>query len=495
MRALILAVGASISLQPAVAAEKPFDRAVAAVQARMAAIDGIDHVIPGRAIVLVEAGRKPIINVRGVARVGGPPVTADTPFYVASMTKAFVGLAAVRLDEAGIMPLDTNLAEVFPDMQAKGVDLRAVTMQRLLNHQLGFSARPLNFRTAYTDRIGVLDYSRIVTASAEPADAAFQYSNLGYLLYAAALEKQTGRSWKGWLDELVLTPLGMRYSSARSSDLTAVAWGHERVGDAWRSLPPKRDVVMHAAGGLFVSAGDMARFLDAEAGGRSAVAKAIFAKAQGTIVAMSMSHGPVKCIGYSLGWMRCEAFGETFLNHVGEYAGQRSIMLIVPARRVGFAAMFNSDSVTGGLSQELALTFIANLAGKTEGLPDAAAFAETYRRNAERYRQNRTREEQEARDAKEWGGWQWKPAPAELADYAGRYRDPAYGEVAVSVGGAGLEARINGTDLALQPAMRDRFGARLASYEDLMPMLFERDGEGWVKAVTVGEFRFERARD
>jgi hypothetical protein len=169
-------------------------------------------------------------------------------------------------------------------------------------------------------------------------------------------------------------------------------------------------------------------------------------------------------------------------------------MLVVPARRAAFAAMFNSDSMTGGLGQQLALIFAANLAGKTEGMPDAAAFAERYRQVAERYRQNRTREEQEARARPEWGGWKWVPAASELDDYHGVYRNPAYGEIRVEAGRDGLDATINGTRLALTPALRDRFGAALTSYDNLLPVVFERDSGGQVKAVTAGDFRFEQQR-
>jgi hypothetical protein len=50
--------------------------------------------------------------------------------------------------------------------------------------------------------------------------------------------------------------------------------------------------------------------------------------------------------------------GEVFLEHGGSYTGMRGQMVILPKRGVGFAAMFNSDSMTGGLSEELARTFI-----------------------------------------------------------------------------------------------------------------------------------------
>lgn len=492
MLAVVLFASGS-GTQPQVTAAKPFDRAVAAVEARIAQIDRVENTIPGSAIVAVQAGRSAVIDVRGVTRAdNGSRVTADTPFYIASMTKAFVGLMAVRLDEQQVMPLSLTLGELFPEMQVKGVDLTKVTMRNLLSHQVGFVAPALNMRTAYTDLIPTDAYPAIVAATQAPADAKFQYSNLGYLLYAAALERRTGRSWKSWLDDVVLDPLGMQHSSARSSDLSTVAWGHERVGDQWRMLPPKRDSVMHAAGGIVVSARDMARFLSAQAGAPSAIPKRTIAAAHSGTAVVDLKDGPMRCTGYSFGWIKCSAFGESFITHTGEYTGQRSVMVVVPARHAGFAAMFNSDSMTGGLGQQLAMAFVAELAGKGSAVPAPAELATMYRGMAERYRTSRTRHEQETRDKPEWGGWSWKPALPELNAYAGRYRNAGYGELDVSVGGRGLQAQLNGTAVSLEPAIRDRFGAAMTSYSNLFPIVFERNASGAVTAATFDDFRMER---
>jgi hypothetical protein len=133
-------------------ADNSFGRAVQAVEARLTEIDKIENTIPGRAIVAVQVGHRPLIDVHGTTRItDGEPVSPATPFYIASMTKAFVGLMAIRLDEAGIMPLGLTLSEVFPDMTVTGVNLRQVTMRRLLSHQVGFTAQALHipFRVTF----------------------------------------------------------------------------------------------------------------------------------------------------------------------------------------------------------------------------------------------------------------------------------------------------------------------------------------------------------
>ena len=496
MRGWMAAIVAGFSVQPALAAEKPFHRAVAAVQERMALIDRMDGVIPGRAIVAVEVGRKPVVDVRGVSKVdSGSPADSDMPFYIASMTKAFVGLMAVQLDAMGVMPLDTKLAAVFPDMQVEGVDMGALTMERLLTHQLGFRAVPLNVRTAFTDLVPVEDYSAIVTASGTPIEEQFRYDNLGYLLYAAALEKSTGRSWRSWIDDVLFDPLGMQHSSARTSDFYQVSHLHERYEDGWRTYAPKSDAIMHAAGGLVVSAADMARWLQANVGERSAIPAARFAKAQSTQVTLDMEQGPMRCTGYAFGWRRCEAMGEVILEHGGSYTGMRGQMVILPERGVGFAAIFNSDSMTGGLSGQLMQTFITAMAGRQDELPTPQEFAQRYAERAATYRSNRSREEGEQRADAKWGGWQWKPSPTDLAEYAGIYRHPAMGTLQLAVDGNGLVGRLNGTAMDLEGAKHDLFAAVLATDGEVEELTFSRAEDGTVRSATFDGDRFERASD
>ena len=148
-----------------------FDRAVAAVQARMEPIDAMEDRIPGRVLVFTSTGADPVVDVRGVANVEtGQSADADTPFYIASMTKAFVGLMAVRLDMDGTLPLETTLAEIYPGMRVEGVDLSQVTLRDALSHRLGFNSPALSFRTSYTDAVPVGEFAKVVNASQEPTD-------------------------------------------------------------------------------------------------------------------------------------------------------------------------------------------------------------------------------------------------------------------------------------------------------------------------------------
>ncbi len=486
---LFITAAATIPLTTPLAAEDDaaFERAVAAVQVRMAAIDAQPDRFPGRALVFAKAGAEPVIDVRGVANVEtGQPADGDTPFYIASMTKAFVGLLAVRLNQIGVMPLDTTLAEAFPDMRVEGVDLTQVTMRHALSHRMGFHSPALSLRTAYTDRAPAADYAAIVTASHETTDPAFSYTNNGYVLYAGALEQRTGRSWKSWLDQIVLGPLGMRHSSARTSDLPLASHTHEIYQSGWRTYAPKTDIIMHAAGGMVVSGADMARWLAANAGGDSPIATDVFEVAQTKQASTERGSGPVTCTGYAFGWATCEAAGIRFLEHGGTYTGARSEMIVLPDHGVGFAAMFNSDSMTGGLGMQLFTTFVIAYAGQDASLPPPYAFAARYAQMADQHRTNRSKDDGSASQ----GGWQ--PDLPRLASYSGTYSHPAFGVLTLASREGRLVGTLNGTKLFLRPAAQDQFVAQLATDNKAQDLRLVHDLAGSVASVDWGGTLFER---
>ncbi|MBW0145804.1 serine hydrolase [Sphingomicrobium clamense] len=493
MRMMMGAMAMLAAATPAAAQQNErFARAVQAVEERLHAVDALGE-YPGRALVMVKRGEAPIVDVIGSTRAeGGVAADGETPFYIASMTKAFVGLMAVRLDEMGVMPLDTTIGELFPEMKVEGIDFDALTMRDALTHQLGFRAPALNIRTAYTDLVPIKDYPAIVNAAGEANGEAFRYDNLGYLLYAAALEAKTGKSWRAWIDDVVFDPLGMTHTSARTSDFPEVSHSHEVRIDGPKTFAPKTDAIMHAAGGLVISADDMARWLLANAGDASAIPQDVIDKAQASQVPIEMSGGPMTCTGYAFGWRRCEAFGMTVLGHGGGYTGMRSQMLVLPEEGVGFAIMFNSDAMTGGLSEQMMETFLTVYADGEAELPTIDAFKKAYAERVQTLKERRQEYYDGVWDDERWGGWAWQPSVEALSAYSGRYTHPAAGTMVVSIGEGALTARLNGMAIETRPAKVDLFCATLATDPEPESMAFERAEDGRVTSVTYSGVGFTR---
>jgi len=414
---------------------------------------------PALAVVVVRPGVAPVIYVDGVADVrSGAPADGDTPFYIASMTKAYVGLLAATLDQNGVFDLDQTLTDVWPDLRITDRDAATITFRQLLSHQAAIENGDLTGATAYVREIPVGEYGPMLARSTPRAEG-FDYDNLGYVVYGAALELKTGRHWRDWLGGSVIAPLGMDHTAPRTSGWPVAAAGHEWIGDGrWQTRTVKTDELMHAAGGLMTSADDMARWLTANAG-RTILPQAAYAEAQTSLVAAEADQEGIACQGYALGWRTCLVAGETVLLHGGGYTGARSGMAVVPRLGVGVAVLSNSDGMTGYLSGALIKAFLTSLLDPAYQAQTPEAFGQAFGEMLTT--QMKRREGRLAKTQAEavWQGWTWTPDADALDAYVGRYR-AELGEVTVEKSGDGLRLRMGAIERTLRPAAPDLFGAQ-----------------------------------
>ncbi|HEX6218932.1 MAG TPA: serine hydrolase [Sphingomicrobium sp.] len=456
--------------------------------------------IAGYSVVIAGEGQPDFILTRGVANaVTGAPVTPDTAFYIASQTKSYTGLLAAKLDRTGKFPLNTSLADVWPDLRLpEPVDPKQVTFRHLLSHSAGFDNPVLGERTAYTDEVAAKDYPRLLAAGSTVNGKTFEYTNAGYLIYAAALKERTGRDWKQWLASDIFDPLDLSQSFTRSSQIPAdrIAWGHQWDGSKWIPAKPKDDAIMHAAGGMFASSRDLAKWIRwqlAEGRGQSAIAPADFRATHTDLVGGGLGEGGfgISCNGYSLGWSICTFAGEQLLYHGGTYTGARSHLFLLPKQKVGVAISANSDGMTGTLGQFFMSVIAASLLGQPEAAERAAQMVAGYRERVAKQVENRARERAGSEADPRWSGWAWRPDRAALAAYEGTYRNPLYGDLRVKRAGEGLNARLGVMDRMLRPAQPGLFGMQPTPVEMWEPVQFTSD-RGKVVSVTFNGRQFTR---
>ena len=140
-------------------------------------VEALDDYPPGAAVVVVTGDGRRYVRVHGETKAGsGYAVTADTAFYIASMTKAHVGLLAARLDTEGVLRLDTTLAAVWPGLQLprRGRQANAVTLRDLLVHSIPFIAREITFLEAYVRDVAPPEYPRLLERYAVARQDGFQ---------------------------------------------------------------------------------------------------------------------------------------------------------------------------------------------------------------------------------------------------------------------------------------------------------------------------------
>lgn len=170
----------------------------------------------GAALSIGDGGREVERMVRGTTRrlpTPGVPVAADTWFDVASLTKPMATVASVMvLVGDGALDLDDPIRRWLPAASSVG------TVRQLLGHAAGCAAHVEFFKRL---RVGAHDDPRaelVAMAASEPANepgVAAVYSDLGYIMLGAIIERAANASLEEAFDSLVAAPLGIgaRYAA------------------------------------------------------------------------------------------------------------------------------------------------------------------------------------------------------------------------------------------------------------------------------------------
>ena len=156
----------------------------------------------------------------GTRRIGtNTPVTINDRFHIGSDTKAMTSLLAAMLVEEGKLRWNITVGEIYPelvDKMSKGV--KDITLEQLLSHTSGIPGDSMEhvplISFSVTDDAGNLDVMRYTLVSrlvplplhGAPGER-FEYSNLGYTLAGAMMEKVTGKTWEELVVARIFDPL------------------------------------------------------------------------------------------------------------------------------------------------------------------------------------------------------------------------------------------------------------------------------------------------
>lgn len=509
LKSLSLATAIALALCPAVCPAVFAETPEGAAASLDAFLDEFPDLGPGYAVVVVTADDVLMRRVMGERRaVSGAPMTTDTPIYIASQTKAYMGLLAARLDAEGVLPLDSAISDYWPDLVLpEGVAAADWTLRDLITHQVPIENAPLTTLEAYVGRVDPADYPRLIAAYSSPRDPGFRYDNLGYNIYGAILETATGRSWQDWLDLYVFEPMEMDHTSARTSDfpINDLSRGHHWMGEevGWFEIRPKTDGMMQSAGGLVTSVDDMAAWLQLQLRGEgpkgSGITAAMVEAAQTGYVETHQEDrrnaAELPCSQYALGWNICDFEGHDFYVHGGGYTGIRTQMAFSPDLGVGIAAFSNSDNMTGWLTSRTINMYFQFLTESETADRMRQIRIEQYPQRIERYLDARLEQRNAVMAEDRWGGWSWSPGADELADYAGRWTNgEPYFDVELRQVGPALVFTWGDMSGTLVPAVADVFAGQASPFEEVQEFRFERDESGAVVRMNwAGTGTFMRA--
>jgi CubicO group peptidase (beta-lactamase class C family) len=137
----------------------------------------------------------------------GRPLTADSLYPVASLTKLATALAVLRLADTGRLAPEDELARHLPDAAAA---VPGATLRHLLAHTGGLAVGLAETEVPYREATWpALAAAYLRSAPERPPGTAFQYGNIGYGLLGVLVERLTGLRVGAALTSLVLEPLGI----------------------------------------------------------------------------------------------------------------------------------------------------------------------------------------------------------------------------------------------------------------------------------------------
>ena len=185
---------------------------------RMAALH-----VPGVSIAVIHDGKIEWARGFGVTREGGPPVTPDTLFQAASISKPVAAMAVLRLVEAGKIGLDTDVNQYLKTWKVPENSFTAktkVTVRELLTHTAGLTVHGF---AGYADGAPVPTLVEVLNGE-KPANSApirvdtqpgtiWRYSGGGYVVAQELVQDVTGEPFPKLMHDTVLAPIGMTKST------------------------------------------------------------------------------------------------------------------------------------------------------------------------------------------------------------------------------------------------------------------------------------------
>ena len=317
---------------------------------------------PGLVYGVVADGR--LVQVKGFGvqdTASNRPVTPDSLFRIASMSKAFTALAILKLRDQGKLSLDAPAELYVPEMKGwryPTTDSPKITVRNLLTHTAGFVED-----NPWGDRQQVVpeaEFSTMLAAGVPFARApglAMEYSNFGYATLGRIVTNLSGMPYQQFIRREIMAPLGMGSTGydVFASPQPRRALGYRWEGGQWVREPDMIDGTFGAMGGVETSARDYANWVsfllsawparnDPDTGPvkrstvREIVTGANFPEASNRSPAIA----PSPCgwaQTYAMGWNVIEDcdLGRV-VTHTGGYPGYGSVVLLLPDKGVGIFA-------------------------------------------------------------------------------------------------------------------------------------------------------------
>jgi CubicO group peptidase (beta-lactamase class C family) len=313
--------------------------------------------LPALAAAAVCDGKIVAIGATGVRKWReSVPVTIDDSWHLGSLTKSMTATVAAMLIEQGYLDWETTVGEVFPEWaDTMNPAWENVTLYELLTHRAGAPAHPPDEAWLHAwAQHGTPEEQRrefvqkiIAQPPVSPRGHKFIYSNQGYAIAGAMLEKRTGKSWETLMRTMLFMPLKMDsagFGAPGMDNRLDQPWGHVGTARKPEPVPPgplaDNPPAIGPAGTVHCSIADLARYAAFHAS-MGATAPGLLSR-----VAFEELHARAPGEQYGCGW--CveprEWAGGDAIYHTGSNTMWYCAMWVAPEINTAFVAASNSGS-------------------------------------------------------------------------------------------------------------------------------------------------------
>ena len=432
-----------------------------------------DRQIPGMAVCVVRG--TDVLHARGYGvrdTSTSGLVDENTLFQIGSTTKAFTTAALGLLVDEKKVGWDDPIVKHLPDFELFDPWItRSVTVRDAVSHRSGF----MDWEwpgLAIANSNETVRRMRLVKESGRFRDS-YNYSNNMVEVAGKVVEAASGLSWKAFINQRLLNPLGMSRSASSPDQIwdrqfitptffgtvsgpvqstqarvPNVAMPHTRqdgptVPHAWMSYE-----TMEAAGAVVSSAADLSRWLRFHLNGGVIDGQRILqAETLAEIHSPQNLRAPSPRFfdahegSYAMGWSRDRYRGEVMIHHAGGVLDFPAFIAMMPGRKLGLAILANGQDPAFRHHFDIHYSLALWIFDRLTGAPEADWCGQFFARQLQdEANQNAIEAALTASRPKHPG------LPAPLANFAGTYADPSglNGELTVTIDGQGLVLRFPG---------------------------------------------------
>jgi CubicO group peptidase (beta-lactamase class C family) len=338
------------------------------------------HALPGLALALVDGDQVTFMKGYGKADQAGSPITPQTPFILASVSKPLTAAAIMQLVDAGLVELDAPVQRYVPDFRvADTVASSQITVRHLLLHTSGLPGTACDTRrNASTLAEYVAELQTVDLAF--PVGARHNYCSGNYNLLGRIIEMVSGQSFGEYLQANVFTRLDMQHSftSEARAQQAGMAQGYQWFFGLPLATHHRYNPSQLPSGYIISSVEDMSHFLVSQLNqGQYRDTRLLSAASTAAMQAPGVDRGNAGSYGF--GWVISPVGDVPAVWHDGVNVNFHSLLLMQPDSRRGVVMLMNSFGMVAYESafKELETGVVRILAGMEPTEP-AQSLGTTY---------------------------------------------------------------------------------------------------------------------